>query len=903
MDGYRYEEAARGRETAAVFCGRRLLSTVIAVASFTLSVAAPGARAQVQEHAITLGTGWQIAASAACPHSAGAISTPGFDSAGWHRTTVPATVMAALVRDGTYAEPFAGRNLETIDTAQFRQPWWYRTEFTADDAAAASHVRLVLEGVNYSAEVWLNGQQIAGPTEVVGAFRTFGIDVSGRVRAGVNALAVKVFPPKPGDFTIGFVDWNPKPPDNNMGLWRPVKLRVSGPVALDEVFVQPYLDPSLASAALAISALLTNRSASRVEAALAGAVEQVRFVKRVVLAAGERRKVTLSAMEFPQLRLEKPRLWWPNNLGDPNLYRLELTVSADGQVSDREETAFGVRSVSDYVNEHGYRGYRINGKPLLIKGGGWVDDLFLREDPARLEAEFAYARHLNLNTIRLEGFWGSSQALYDLADRYGILLMAGWSCQWEWKDYLGKDVDETYGGVQTPEDMDLVARSLHDQVVWLRNHPSIFVWVVGSDMLPRPELERKYRDMLAETDPTRPMLAACSVRTSEVSGPTGVKMNGPYDYVTPNYWYEDTERGGAYGFNTETGPGPQPPPLESLQRMLPADHLWPIDEMWNYHCARNEFNTLGRYLKALEQRYGAPSGAADFARKAQLANYEAMRAMFEAFAARRPVTTGIIQWMYNPAWPKLYWQLYDYYLMPNGAFYGARTACRPRSLIYDYGAGAVWAVNAGPEPLHGASAEVRVLDLGGREVFATKRTLDVAVDVPVKVVEVSGISGLTPVYFLDLRLVGRDGTPLASNFYWLSTRKDVLDPKGSEWFVTPNKEFADFTPLARLPQVEVGAVQRVEDADGRRGVHLSLSNPSPSLAFFIELQVVGERSGKPVLPVLWDDNYVSLLPGERREITARIDAGAAGGEPVVVRYAGYNVKPGHAGVVKGAVAP
>jgi exo-1,4-beta-D-glucosaminidase len=870
--------------------GARSASILVAVVATLAMVACATAERHAVEHTIQLGDGWWIQASSLCTQPAETISTAGFATAGWHQANVPSTVLAALVRDGTVPDPFAGRNLESIGTAQFREPWWYRTEFTLDGATATGHVRLVLEGVNYSAEAWLNGRKIAGRSDILGAFRMFEIDVSGQVRKGENALAVKVYPPDPGDFTIGFVDWNPKPPDLNMGLWRPLKLRVSGAVALDEPFVQPALDPSLKHASLSISALLTNNRDREVEASVTGTIEQLRFAKKFTLGPKEKRRITLSAAEFPQLRLENPRLWWPNNLGEPNLYRLELAVLAGGRVSDRQDFSFGVRSVSDYMNEKGHRGYRINGKPVLIRGGGWADDLFLREDPARLEAEVAYARHMNLNTIRLEGFWGSSQKLYDLADRYGIMLMAGWSCQWEWKDYLGKDVDEKFGGVQSPADMELVARSLHDQVVWLRNHPSVFVWVVGSDMLPRPELEKKYRSMLAETDPTRPMLAACSVRTSEVSGPTGVKMNGPYDYVTPNYWYEDTERGGAFGFNTETGPGPQPPPLESLKRMLPPGHLWPIDEMWNYHCARNEFNTMGRYLKALDGRYGRPGGVEDFARKAQLANYEAMRAMFEAFEVRRPVTTGIVQWMYNAAWPKLYWQLYDYYLMPNGAYFGARTACRPRNLIYDYGGHAVWAVNSGQEPLSSATAEIRVFDLGSKEVFATSRTLDIQVDSPVRVADLSGVKGLTPVYFLDLRLKGRDGAALASNFYWLSTKKDVLDPKGSEWFVTPNKEFADFTALAQLPEVEIRVTQRIEEAEGKQRVHLLLVNPSPAIAFFIEFKLVGAQSGRTMLPVLWDDNYVSLLPGERRELTATIESRVTGGEQVVVRHTGYNVK-------------
>ena len=866
------------------------LTVLVAGATCLALVSCAQPRRRVPEHTISLEDGWAIQASGRCAVAAEAIATVGFDTTGWQATSAPATVMAALVRNGAVPDPFAGRNLETIDVDQFRQPWWYRTEFPVDRVTAASHVRLVLEGINYSADVWLNGRRLADRTEIRGAFRVFAIDVSGRMREGANALAIRVHPPVPGDFTIGFVDWNPPPPDRNMGIWRPVKLRVSDAVALDDVFVRPALDEKLQHATLTVAATLTNATDRAVETALSGAIEERRFSRAFTLAPGERRVVTLTAAEIPELRLDHPQLWWPNNLGEPNLYALELAALVRGQVSDRQSVTFGVRTVADYVNEQGHRGYTVNGRPVLIKGGGWVDDLFLREDPARMEAELAYARHLNLNTIRLEGFWGSSQRLYDLADRYGLLVMAGFSCQWEWEDYLGKKVDETYGGVQSAEDVALVSGYFRDQVTWLRNHPSIFVWVVGSDMLPKPELEKAYRATLAEIDPSRPLLAACSTRTSEVSGPSGVKMNGPYDYVTPNYWYEDTEHGGAFGFNTETGPGPQPPPLASLERMLPREHLWPIDALWDYHCARNEFKDMHRYVNALEKRYGKPASVAEFARTAQLANYEAMRAMFEAFMVRRPATTGIIQWMYNAAWPKLYWQLYDYYLMPNGAYFGARTACRPRNLIYDYRANAVWAVNEGPQPLAAATAEIKVLDLHSKVVLATSRTVAVAIDAPVKVLDLPALAGLAPVYFLDLRLKAADGTPLASSFYWLSTKKDVLDPAASEWFVTPNKAFADFTALGKLPAAEVAVAQSVEAAGEQMRVRLTLTNRSDVIAFFIELKLVGEQSGKTILPVLWDDNYLSLLPGESRTLTAAVASAALAGERPVARLSGWNVK-------------
>ncbi|MGH7981502.1 MAG: glycoside hydrolase family 2 TIM barrel-domain containing protein, partial [Limisphaerales bacterium] len=337
-------------------------------------------------------------------------------------------------------------------------------------------------------------------------------------------------------------------------------------------------------------------------------------------------------------------------LGNPHLYDLKLKASQGGRTMDVATVRFGIRQVKDYLTPDGYRGYIINGEKVLIRGGGWTDELLLRENETNLEAQIRYARAMNLNTIRLEGIWGSSQRLYNLADQYGMLIMAGWSCQWEWSGQLGKHCDE-FGGFKSEADMELATDYLRDQVLWLRNHPSIFVWVLGSDKLPRPELERRYDRLLAEIDPTRPALKTCGDGVSAVSGPSGVKMNGPYDYVTPNYWYLDRTHGGAFGFNTETGPGPLPPPLESLERMIPKRDLWPMDNAWKFHCARGRFHQMDDYWNAFTNRYGIPRDAAEFAFKSQAANYEAIRPMFEAFAANLPHTTGDIQWMLNADWP------------------------------------------------------------------------------------------------------------------------------------------------------------------------------------------------------------------------------------------------------------
>jgi exo-1,4-beta-D-glucosaminidase len=331
----------------------------------------------------------------------------------------------------------------------------------------------------------------------------------------------------------------------------------------------------------------------------------------------------LTPEQHPQLNFERAHLWWPWELGEPHLYNLALTASEDGRTTDRASVRFGIRAVKDYMTAEGYRGYMVNGKKILIRGGGWADELLLREDETNLEAQIRYARAMNLNTIRLEGIWGSSQRLYDLADEYGMLVMAGWSCQWEWTGQLGKACDH-FGGIKSEADMELATNYLRDQVLWLRNHPSIYVWVLGSDLLPRPELERRYDRLLAAIDPTRPTLKTCGDGVSAVSGPSGVKMNGPYDYETPNYWSVDRKNGGAFGFNTETGPGPLPPPLESLEGMIPARDLWPINAVWKFHCARGNFHQLNRYWEAFTNRYGMPRNVAEFAFKSQAANYEAI---------------------------------------------------------------------------------------------------------------------------------------------------------------------------------------------------------------------------------------------------------------------------------------
>jgi len=795
---------------------------------------------------------------------------------------VPSTVLAALVANGRHQDLYVGTNLKQVPTEPFEQPWWYRAEFSLSEEDAAKTVLLEFDGINHAANVWVNGRQIATADDARGTYRRFQFDVSGVVAVGENVVVAEVVPPQPGDFSTGFVDWNPPPPDRNMGLFRPVRLRLCGGVSIENPFVQSRLNlETLAEADLTVTADVVNHRCEAVSGVLEGQIEALRFRAEVHLEPHETKTIVFDPQEHGQLHVASPRVWWPYELGTPELYQLDLQFVANEHVADARSIRFGIRDVADYWTSQGHRGFRVNGHDVLIKGAGWTDDLLLADTPERIEAQLRYVKHMNLNCVRCEGIWGTDQTLYDLCDEYGILMMVGWSCHWEHEQYLGKPVDERYGGIVAPEDIELVARSWEDQLLWLRYHPSIFVWAVASDKVPAPDLERRYLETFRKYDPTRPYLASTGgfgsdqhiigreEIVSDVSGDSGMKMLGPYAYTPPVYWYTDTQRGGAYGFNTETGPGAVVPTLDSLKRMIPEDHLWPIDKYWDFHCGLNEFDTLDRFREAMRRRYGEAESLDAFALKAQVLNYELMRPMFEAFRVNKGRATGVVQWMLNAAWPKMYWQLYDWYLRPTGAFYAARQACASPQLIYNYGDKNIYLVNDGLAELSGLRAEVRLYDIKSKLFLAAHLPVDVEPESAAKIFTLPAFANISTAYFLDLRLTDKQQQIVASNFYWLSKKRDVLDydAKVPPWeYYTPSKEYADFTMLNSLPTAEIGVKHRFEAEEQRGKATVELENQSDTIAFFVELLLTDDTE-EPLVPVFWQDNFVSLLPHETRKLT------------------------------------
>jgi exo-1,4-beta-D-glucosaminidase len=867
------------------------------IASALVLAALAAGAAQGQQRRM-LHDGWLLQSSAEAGVDGARISSPDYQPRNWYRATVPSTVVGALVERGVYRDPFFGMNLRSLpgmsysigqnfvhlpmdSTSPFAKPWWYRTTFTVS-RARGKHVLLQFDGINYRANVWLNGERLADSTQVAGTYRRYELDVSDALaKSGRNALAVEIFAPTPPDLQTTWVDWNPSPPDKDMGLWQPVWLATTGDLVVRYPHVVSQVDTAtLRSAELTVGADVKNLSRNTVYGTVAATIAGVRVQRRVAVGPLDSTYVTLGPAGHESLHIDNPRLWWPAELGKPELYDADFTVDVQGRVSDRQHVTFGIRQVTSESTPKGGRLFRVNGKRILVRGGGWAPDMFFRPQPERQDAQLRYALDMHLNTLRLEGNYENDR-FFQRADSLGILVMTGWVCCSPWEEW------PKWGA----EQYTVAAASLRDQIRRLRAHPSVFVWLNGSDNPPPANVEQMYLDIERKEHWPNPTVSSASAKPAQFSGASGVKMTGPYDWVPPSYWLQDSTHGGAWAYNTETSPGAAVPPIESMRRMIPErDIMWPLDSLWLFHAAGGQFtHLLDRFDTALTRRYGPPKDAEDFTVKSQLMTYEGERAMFEAYRRNKYTSTGVIQWMFNNAWPSIYWHLFDWYLRPAGGYFGTKKANEPVHAMFSYDDRSIAVVNATHAAVPRVRLRTQVVGLDGTLHFASDTVFDVPPDTSMRVFTLPEPRGVSGAYFADLRLTGGNGRELANNFYWLSTRPDVLADT-STWYMTPVKDYADYTALQNMPAAAVTAAAAFTSSGGATRARVTLTNPGRSVAFFVRLQLTG-RGGDEALPVLWEDNYVSLLPGESRVLTATVRTRDLGGAPPRVVVSGWNVRP------------
>ncbi|WP_280831076.1 glycoside hydrolase family 2 protein [Mycolicibacterium frederiksbergense] len=877
---------------------------------------------------VELAQGWQLASARTVTADGAALSTPGAVTADWHEVKhMPSTVLAALQDDGTYPDLYLGENLADVPEDLFRQDWWYRTTFTAPEGS--SSYRLQFPGINYRAEVWLNGKMIAGSSLLVGMFNAHEIDATPWINAGgINTLAVKVTPEQAlqdidgielADSWWDWLNWNrigyqgpEKNPlrgnsyvaDRNAGIFKPVYLSYSGAVVLSDPMVTSELPlPDTAHARLTVYSDIRNTSADPMRGVVRARISRpgkpvISVDQQVSLAPGEKREIRFDPDTFAALRVTNPDLWWPYTMGRPDLYDLRVEFLRYGRPTDTVDSRFGIRTVQQHrdsdeqfpdLGRGGSFYLTVNGRDFLVRGAAYTPDLLFQYDPQREDAILGYVRDLGLNMLRLEGKFPGDNII-ERADELGIPLMYGWMCCNQWEKWWQWD----------DEDRRVASESMRSQILSLRGRPSAFLWANGSDGKPPAPVLDGYHGVLRDLHWPNAVVDTVSSMARDADGDPdwdGIHMAGPYSWRPPSYWFS-----GRYpatrGANAEQGDNEHIPPFASLQKFIPPDKLWPINDAWYFHAGANPSNAgLEGIRTAVVERYGSSRGAEEFARKAQLAHYESTRAQFEAFAA-----TGwdnhkmTIYWMLNSHWPSFFGHLFDYYLRPGGAYYGAKKGLRPLSVVFDsYATGDhdvanVTVANQSPQERSGLRVRVRTYDLTGRvRDDRSSGVLTVASGGAVRGLALPRLAGDSPVVFVRCELLDEAGAVVADNTYWQSQQPDDLGGPGNDRaFDVAQSSWADMTPLNTMGAAPLQVSAYRSETPGAE-VLIRLHNPGRQIAFFERAEIITTRDGDEILPIEYSDNYVTVYPGESVELTAK----AAGPEPAAnwVRVTGYNTAP------------
>jgi exo-1,4-beta-D-glucosaminidase len=875
---------------------------------------------------IELAENWKLTSANNLQASGEAISLLDYQDTDWHTIRrMPATVLEILEEDGIYPNLYVGKNMaENVPQDLYMQDWWYRTTFEAPSEFAV--YGLEFPGINYRAEIWLNGHLIADSKHVVGMYSAHEFNATQWIKPGRrNTLAVKVTPERAlqdvngielADSWFDWLNWKylgyqgPRKenshgisfvPDRNAGIWKPVFLKVSGEVALSHPIVTTELSlGQTTSAKLTVYAAVRNPSHRQVDGILRGTISRpgkatIRIEQHIGLAPGEERQASFAPSQYPQLAVSHPDLWWPYTMGNPSLYDLRLEFVENSRLSDAAHIRFGIRSISQYrdhdeqfsnVGKGGNFYLKINGKDFLVRGAVYTPDLLYRYDPDREAAILRYVKDLGLNMLRWESKI-SSEHIIELADEQGIPLMFGWMCcnQWEMWDRW----DE--------EDHQVAQESLRSQILMLRHHPSVWIWANGSDGLPPDPILSTYHNILTDLHWQNATVDTVSSFAKDDRGErkwNGIHMEGPYSWRPPTYWFSG-RYAAARGSCAEQGDNEHIPTYESLKKFIPTDKLWPINETWYFHSGANTGNdTLINIQHAIDRRYGSSSGAEEFARKAQLAHFENTRAQFEAFAANGWTNHKMtIYWMLNSHWPSFFGNIFDYYLSPGGAYYGAKTGLRPLSVVFDsYATGdhsqaKITVVNQTPMRQKQLAVRVRVYDLLGK-LREDRHADNLQVDPggAVQAMTLPRFPDSSAVFFVRCQLLGANGKVVTENVYWQSQKDDdVGDPKNDSAFGLNPLSWADMTPLNSLPQVPLELSAKHSSSTGETRITIRLHNPSEHIGFFERAIITDAKDGDELLPIEYENNYLTVFPGETAEISGLLPQSA---KPTWVRLDGYD---------------
>lgn len=813
-----------------------------------------------------LSDGWNMQSSLEVKAKGSEVSNAGYKTSGWYNIKVPSTIIAGLIENNEFDfDPLYGQNLKKIKGKRFDNHWWFRKEFQLPATEKGKTVVINLHGINYRADVWINGTKVATEKEIIGPFRTFELDVTEHINfKGTNVLAIELIRPfntnkKDGDLAIDYADWIPYPADFNGGIINDVVVKTFNGIEIKHPLVTTKFDlPSLEVAHLDVDAEVKNYTNKAAEVVVKGVINSsISFEKTVTLQANETKKVTFSSDEFTQLNIKDPKIWWPWQYGTQEMNNLEMEVVHKNITSDMLTDQFGIRQITSEMINDNSRVFMVNGKKIMLRGAAWSPDIFLRRSRDVQETHIKLARDMNLNVIRTEGKFEDDN-FYELCDQYGILVFAGWMCCGTWEYPENWNAEERHVAMESERSM----------MYWLRNKASLMVWANGSDFPPTVKsVEEDWLAIQKELKWPNPIVGTTDETFSEVSGVSGLKMNGPYEWVPPIYWETDTQYGGAWSFATEISPGVSMPPYESLIKFLPEESIKPGTDDWLYHCGTMEFANTDIFDEALNNRYGKSDDIKEYLAKAQVQNYEAHRAMMEAYGFNKyEKSTGIIQWMMNNPWPGLIWHTYDYYYYPAGTYFGVKKSLELLHIQYSYKSKEVIVTNSLLEEFNGLTAKAQLYNINGELKHTQSEKVNIGPDGVIRAFTIPEVEGLSSTWFVRLELTNSKGEVESVNWYWLSDKDDTIDFNTWTFYYCPQVEYTDYSELQNLPLTTLATEQSTKETKNQITHTIKITNTGSAVAFFTHVRALDKKGGDDILPVSFSDNYLLLAPGESRTI-------------------------------------
>ena len=856
--------------------------------------------AELPQGAQLLRSGWKVKSSVEVGMNGAQLSRNGVNTKNWAATSLPATVLTALVRNGIYPNPYTALNNMRIPDSndeynkdynllkyshiKGKNPWknayWFRNEFVVPKTFSGKNLWLTFSEINYKAQIWLNGKLIADTTEIIGMERSFRLKVNNYLKKGaVNCLAVAIFPVnnpgKPaiepilplsdpgqnmGDGriatsytkwdTMGW-DWQPAVRDRDMGITEDVFLSATDDIELEKMYVTSDISlPDTTNAALTVSVDLKNNGAAAqngiITINITNGKDIISFNENYTIAANSTKSFLWNNKTTPVLKVRNAKLWWPAGYGAQNLYNIQVSTKTQTGQSSEISDVFGIRRVDTYIGKN-ERVYKINGKEIYPKGGNWVIDMMLNWTASRYEREIMLTKNANLNMLRVWGPTGvAPKAFYRAADKYGVMM---------WQDFLN-DFWGTYKNTPGYQPEIKLFENASIQIVEkLRNHPSLVMWCGGNEGV-NPREDLLVNSVLKNYDnrDTRHYL--------KQSDGDGLHGGGPYHTLEPKDYFTHKK---LQGFSSEIGPSGIPV-LQSMQKFMPEmGKSWmpgrfPLDGAWAFHDANDwpgeDSRKFTSYDNMLRSYYGAPdttnlkAGVADYIAKAQLVNYDVYRAAIESINRQLwSNASGILLWKSNSSWPSITWQVYDWYMQAHAGYYGAKKAAGLLNVQLNRDNNSVSFLNLTAENLQNITVSAVLYDMNSQKTWEKNEVLSSGSNSTI-------LSNITvPVsekaQFLKLTVADKAGKVIADNFYWLQSSNNLK-------------------ALQQFPEAKLAVDASMQSGDKANKYTVKVKNTGNVIAFMFNAKIVGAISHQELLPALWNDNYISLLPGESKVLEAEI---------------------------------